>query len=458
MWYDLIRFIVLNLVRLFYPRLEIKGTENLPAGGPMIFVLNHPNGLMDPMLLMTGLKRPVSFLAKSTFFANPIGRLLVQAFGALPIYRQQDEGLAGGARGDMAKRNEATFARCRALLGQGGAMALFPEGTTHSETRLLPLRTGAARIALSAEAEANWKLGVQVTPVGLWYQNKTLFRTAALLVVGQSFELKDYASAYARDERQTVQALTDQIDASLDAVVLQAENAELLTGIPVVAAWTAPGQQPLSLAQQHARAARLFAAYERLRQTDPARLEALAKQAYRYARVLGTLGISDPWALELTTARRGRVIWLSLLLIVALPLALAGFILSYVPYRLARPLTPYLIGREEAVTSTGKLIIGSVLVLIGWIVEALSCGLLFGAAWGGLLLLSAPGLAYIALRWGEGWQEVREVAAYNWLRLRRRPLVEGLKARRQELAAQVMAAVEAAEQRPAQQPGHKVEV
>ena len=50
--------------------------------------------------------------------------------------------------------NEATFAGCRALLRTGQPIALFPEGTTHSNTTMLPLRTGAARIALSAESES----------------------------------------------------------------------------------------------------------------------------------------------------------------------------------------------------------------------------------------------------------------------------------------------------------------
>ena len=90
-----IRFILLRLVELFYPRIEVDGAENLPGSGPIIFVANHPNGLLDALVLMIGLRRHISFLAKSTFFANPIGRALMEAFGALPVYRQRDEGLAG---------------------------------------------------------------------------------------------------------------------------------------------------------------------------------------------------------------------------------------------------------------------------------------------------------------------------------------------------------------------------
>src|SRR6266545_6862966 len=348
----IVRFIILGLIQLFYPRIEARGEEHLPDR-PTLFVLNHPNGLLDPLVLMQALGQHVSFLAKSTFFVNPIGRVLMQAFGALPIYRQRDVGKPGGPPGGATDANEATFAGCRALLRAGRPIALFPEGTTHSNTMMLPLRTGAARIALSAEAEAGWRMNLRIVPVGLWYQNKALFRSSALLVVGQPFDLASYAAAYAADPHAAADALTDEIDARLDAVVLQAENAELLRGIPMLAAWTAPRE--LTLEEQHARAAELLAAYERLRAADPARLEAIAQQARRYANVLRTLGVDDPWDLELNAARRDRVGWLALALIAGLVPAAAGFALSYGPYRLAAPLTPLLLGKYEETTSTGKL-------------------------------------------------------------------------------------------------------
>jgi 1-acyl-sn-glycerol-3-phosphate acyltransferase len=441
-----VHFLILRLVRLFYPRIEVDGRENLPVGGPMLFVSNHPNGLLDPLVLMVGLQRHISFLAKSTFFANPIGRLAMGAFGALPVYRQRDEGREGGAQGDRGARNEQTFARCRALLRSGRPLALFPEGTTHSNPTMLPLRTGAARIALSAEAEAAWRLGLRVVPVGLWYQNKALFRSSALLVIGEPFGLDGYAVAYAADPQRAVDELTMEIDARLDAVVLQAENAEALRGIPLLAAWTAPAELE-TLEQQHERTAELLLGYQHLRAADPERLEALAQRARHYADALRTFGIADPWALELPEADRRRVVWLALALVAGFLPAVAGFALSYGPYRLAAPLTPRLLGKHEETTSTGKLIIGAVLVLLGWIVWALVFGALFGWVAGLLLFILSPALAYIALRWGEIWRELREVVGYNWLHLRHRPLVEQLIARRRALAAEVVEALEAVEAR-----------
>ena len=437
-----IRFVIFWLVRLFYPHLEIQGRENLPQRGPIIFVLNHPNGLIDPLILMIGLDRPISFLAKSTLFGNPVGQTFLTAFRALPIYRRHEDGLRGGPRGDAVEQNEITFAHCRALLRQGESLALFPEGTTHSYPELLPLRTGAARIALSAETEANWSLDLQVVPVGLWYRHKTQFRSSVLLVVGQPLPLAKYAANQTDNERQIVQAVTSDIEASLDSVVLQAENAELLAALPVVAAWTTSKKDRQSLAKQHEWTAQLLAAYKQLSQTDPDRLAIIGQQARRYAAALQTFGINDPWILEIPTANRKRLVWLVAQLILGFPFALGGFVLSYLPYRLASPIARLTVGKDTTQIGTIKIISGTILVLLAWLLEALMVGDWFGVQWGILLLLAALPLTYIALRWGEGMMRLQELLAGNWLRLRAGGLVQSLKTQRQVLAKQIIEAVQ----------------
>lgn len=456
MLHQLLRFAIIQLLRLFYPRIEVQGRDRLPTSGPIMFVLNHPNGLLDPLLLMASLHRPVAFLAKSTFFAHPLGRLCMDAFGALPVYRQQDRGTPGSAVDDAGARNEATFARCRALLRDQRALALFPEGTTHSGSALLPLKTGAARIALGAEAENGWTLGLQIVPVGLWYEHKTLFRSSVLLVIGQPLTIDAYADRYRTDSRAAVHALTDVIGDQLDTVVLQAENAELLAGMPLLAAWTAPDGPPATLPERHAQTARLLAAYRHLARVEPERLARLSAQAWRYARTLHMLGISDPWALELARGHLWRIgVW-SALLIVTLPLALAGFVLSYGPYRLAGAITPRLVGYHDTLLGTGKLIVGAALVLLGWLVAAVVVGALAGAGWGVLLFALAPLLAYSALRWGEAYRELRHMIAYRWLRAQHHTLALQLRARRQALAAAVWDAVQRAEAAPQAEPKHLV--
>ena len=436
-----LHFAIFTLLRLFYPQIEIQGREKVPKSGPIVFLLNHPNGLMDGVVLMTALNRPISFLGKSTLFGNPVGKTMMEAFGVLPVYRRRDDGLRGGPKGDANERNEMTFARCRAILAEGGALALCPEGTTHSHSQLLPMRTGAARIVLGAEEEGGWRRGVQVVPVGLWFESKIHFRTSVLLVVGEPFDLADYADDYAADKDQTIRTVTDKISNCLDKVVLQAENAELLSAVSVIAAWIAPQGNALTLPQQHEWATKLLTLYEKLKHTDPARLGTFAQEARHYANALHTLGINDPWTLEEPIPHPEQLGWLIAKLLISFPFALAGFILSYIPYRLAGPVANA-VAPDDTQISTFKLIGGSIFILLGWIIEAIASGVWFGPLWGLLLFVVNPPLAYIALRWGEGWRQLRDIASYNWLRWQRGELVKSLVRQRQALAQQVMEAVQ----------------
>ena len=179
-------------LRVFFRRIEVVGRSRVPRDGACMFVLNHPNGLVDPCFLLCFAPRPVSFLAKSPLFRTPVIGFFVRALDSIPVYRKQDEG-------EDTSRNRETFARAAELLRRGGTIAICPEGASHSEPGLLPLKTGAARIALGAASVEDKDNGasftpsphlststsssLKIVPAGLYYTAKTLFpkRRAALL-------------------------------------------------------------------------------------------------------------------------------------------------------------------------------------------------------------------------------------------------------------------------------------
>src|SRR5580658_3947302 len=130
------------LVRIFFRRIEVEGAEYLVAGTPTVLVANHQHGLVDGLLLMATLRRFPRFLGKSTLFRIlPLWPFLKLA-GVVPVYRASD--------GESTARNDSSFRTCRMLLAHGQQVALFPEGISHDEAMLQPLKTGAARIALGA--------------------------------------------------------------------------------------------------------------------------------------------------------------------------------------------------------------------------------------------------------------------------------------------------------------------
>jgi 1-acyl-sn-glycerol-3-phosphate acyltransferase len=128
--------IIRLMAKIFFRRIELAGVEHVPATSPVIFTVNHPNALIDPVFLLCFAPRPVSFLAKEPLFRTPVIGWIVRAFDSIPVYRRQDN--------VSTARNREMFARARSVLERGGAIAIFPEGTTHSDPRLRELKTGAA--------------------------------------------------------------------------------------------------------------------------------------------------------------------------------------------------------------------------------------------------------------------------------------------------------------------------
>ena len=194
---------------LFYD-LECRGEV---PDGPVLIAANHPNALLDPLIVFRSAGRLVRPLAKAPLFSHPLIGPALRVLGGLPVYRRRDDPA-------LMDQNDRTFEAAIAALGQGYAIQIFPEGQSHSEPELTPLKTGAARIALQAEAGHDWGLGLQIVPVGLTYARKRFFRGSALAVVGAPLRVDDLAGAYESDPRQAARDLTDRIDRALREVTV----------------------------------------------------------------------------------------------------------------------------------------------------------------------------------------------------------------------------------------------
>lgn len=441
----LLRWLAEAVVRLYYPRRSVEGVEHLPPGGPALYVANHPNGLMDPLVLRVATERRIRFLAKSTFWGNPFGRLAMDAFECLKIYRPQDvaaeAGGAGGPAPAARDRNEEAFARCRAELATGAELALYPEGTSHSEPRLKPLKSGAARLALSSAEEARARGGPLplLIPVGSRYERKTGFRSGVHLVIGAPIDFGAAQAVFATDRSRGVDELTALIRARLEELVLHAESDALLEGIARVAGWTASAADHGNPARHAARTRELLDAYARLKAANPARVEEIAGAARRYARMLERLGIDDPWALELPPVTWGSVWAAAARALVLAPVGLWGLAGSWIPYVLSG-LTSRRLTRDDDVLSTIKMITGAAFLVAAWLLEAVVIGMCWGAGWGLASFVFAPAAAYAALRFGEALRGLGEAVRHLAWRSRA-ATVQRLTEQRQRLADDVARAL-----------------
>lgn len=434
---------------IFFRRIELVGRERVPERGPLVVVANHGNGLIDPALLLSALPRPVRFLGKSTLWRNPALRPFLALAGVIPVFRRKDPGTD-------PSRNVETFTRCREALARGEAVALFPEGVSHGEPSLQPLKTGAARIALGA---ASAGVGpVTILPVGLSFDARESFRSRALVSVGTPFQAVAAAGLAAPpdppgDDPTTVRALTAAIGRGLSDVTVQYrdwtearlfERAVELYDRPEV---TLPTTLPL--AEVHRLARELRTGFQELRAAAPEETARVAAAMARYDRLLASLALRDdqvaaryPWAgVARFTARNLGV------LLLGLPAAAVGVLLNALPYTLVRWLArrPSL---SVDVRATWKLFGALFVYPLLWLGEAALAWRLGGpAAAAGLLLVALP-TGWVALLFVERWRRlVREARAF--LLLRTRPRIRArLLAVRSQVRSQVQALSELATGRP----------
>jgi len=124
------------------------------------------------------------------------------------------------------------------------------------------------------------------------------------------------------------------------------------------------------------------------------------------------------------------------------PFAALGYVMSYLPYRLAGISANAIIGKNKTQVGTLKLVSGILFTLIAWSMEARFIAKKFGRRWGALLFVIALPLAYISLLWGEGVIELQRLIAGRWLNRTVQELADLLVAERHALAQEVLDVVE----------------
>ncbi len=429
------------LAAAFFRRIEIVGEARIPRDRPLVLVGNHVNSLIDPLLFVATLPVMPRFLAKSTLWGKPLMRPILALAAAVPVHRRQDEGV------DPAKNLE-TFARCHELLARGGSIALFPEGISHNEPALAPLRTGAARIVLEAEARFG-PLGTRIVPVGLVFDDKQRFRSRVLVEVGEPLDPAPEVERYATDPQGVVRALTERIEKALRRVTLNYGSWEEAALVGRAAdLFARPGLAlPLdrTLAEESTLHRRFIEGYEDLRQRFPERTARAAAAVAEYDRLLKTAGLTD----ELVAARFPIPSVLRFLarslpgLVLAAPFAVVGTVLNWVPYRLAGWISRQ-VAWEPDVAATYKLYPSLVLFPVTWLAEAAAAAWAWGL-WAGVgVLAAAPVLGWIALRFHDRRRSLAAEARAYWLLATRQRLADELRRRRRAAHEAVMALAELA--------------
>ena len=181
--YQLLKKYVKAALYLYYGRIEVHGLKNVPEEGPVLFLPNHQNALLDVLLIVVDCNRKPFFLTRSDVFTRPVLKRFFSFLLMIPIYRIRD------GRKSLVK-NEVIFDQCATLFKEGHAIVMFPEANHNLKRRVRNLSKGFTRILFNAiEKEPAQK--INIVPVGLNYRKARTFPDKVSLYYGESILVND---------------------------------------------------------------------------------------------------------------------------------------------------------------------------------------------------------------------------------------------------------------------------
>jgi 1-acyl-sn-glycerol-3-phosphate acyltransferase len=355
--YRILQTFLRLVVRVFFRQIVVVGEEHVPGEGEsVIFAGNHPNSLLDPVVIIATGGRIVHFAAKDVLFRSAVLRPFLRQLGAVPIARRSDHG--GGA-----VDNADAFAALFDVLAKGRAVGIFPEGLSHDDSQLARMKTGAARVAFGA-CERHAGLRVRIVPCGLNYVHPKRFRSRVLVQFGPAIDVgPDDLAAYAADPRGSVVALTERIDAALRALTVNADSWETLRVLDGVRRLYQP--RDVSLAERVELARRFATVYPTVR--DEPEVRAIYARVDDFLLRLECVGLRDRDLRDGVSPFDALLRFLRHVVLLGfwLPLALPGAFV-HLPMATFVRLTSRRLSPRKDVVATTKLMIGLVGIVLAY--------------------------------------------------------------------------------------------
>ena len=383
--------------RTFFRDIVVDGAENLPEQGPVIFTPNHPNGLLDPMLLFFLPSRfRLRFVAKATLFKIPVFGSILRSIGSIPVVRKFEAG------GEVDYT--AFFASCVQALAEGDCIVIFPEGRSLPQSYLAPLKTGPARLFLMAREKG---IPVKIVSIGLNYEKGETFRSRVLMRIAPPLQEPDLSGLELSD---AVRQLTEKLTDSLEDNVIQAQSyreRELMTLLETLSAQDDPDQAEF---MRFTRLKEFERGLSRLRVSAANEIDSLRELLSRYDRLSREYGIETDFRSGLSFRKITSAILGALL-------AIPGWIFNFIPYHVCDLLIKAS-GRDAADAATFKVIYSLFLFPISYALEGYFINRLLGPGYAILFSLLILPFSYFTLIYME-WYE-SQLGGVFWPRNRQR--------------------------------------
>jgi len=431
---------VWNVIRwglsLFFHQIEVRHGQNIPTSGPTIFVANHPNSTMDGLILTTLTRRLVHYIGHAGLFSNRAKAWFLQSCGLIPVHRCPREE-------DKRKVNVEAFQSCFQVLEKGGAISIFPEGISAEARHIHKLKTGTARIVLEAERRNNYKLGVQLIPIGLHFFSRSRFRSKVLVNIGQPLKLEPYFVLNDKHNIKAVKDLTGEIQKRLEDLTVNVphpeleqvvKNLEIVYRDELLKEVKADKKSPSSGVMAFVISQKMAECCAYYHEHQPHRVRHTEKMLHDYLRKLKRFRLKDVMIREKTSL--GQLLKIEIVnigkTVVGFPLAAYGLINNYLPYRLTEQITKkYIHDRTKILTAL--FIGGGFSFMVFHVLQTLAVWYFAGILWSLIYYVSLPLSGFFTLTYTRWIREERERISFSFYLFTKRHLIGKMRLARREL-------------------------
>ncbi|MDA8886533.1 lysophospholipid acyltransferase family protein [Bacteroidia bacterium] len=429
MLYKTFRWLFYLTTKAYFRSIYVQGKESIPESDtPVIFAANHPSSFMDPILLAVNLNRIIFFLVRGDLFKNKVLKRLFNKLHMIPVYKSD---LSPG----QVSQNEIIFEKCHDHLAKNNTIMIFPEGTSKTERRLRPIKTGVARIALGAEEKQDFSLGLTIVPVGLNYSNPHYFKSDVFVNIGEPILVSEYKDVYQKDARDGVVQLTERVKVELEKriVIIEDERLEkIIKQIEILyrsklrdeSKLEEKATQDFYLSQDIVKAVEYFA------QKSPEVLKEFEHKITYYLKTLKDLKIRDTQVRSSSISLEviGKIVYF----IIGFPVFLFGFITNVIPFKLSEFIAKKILIRDDFVGAI-KMAVGMLIFLIMYIIQSTVFGSFTSLFWGIVFCISLYPAGLFTVSYIKTYYKVRGTVKYLKLFMQKSDLVTKLKSTRQEL-------------------------
>ena|SRR6218665_3125244 len=353
--YLLLKFSLAYSLRLFYRR-QITINEHHERYGATIYVSNHPNSFMDPLLIGARNRPVVHFMTRSDVFKWWLKPVL-WASHMLPIYRQHDGE-------DTKSKNSDAFQAVNKHLQKKNNILIFGEGFTDDTPirSLKPVKKGAIRMGFQALEQLNWESKIYICAIGVNYSDRNTIGSDFVLVNSNKICLNDFKEAYLQSKAKVVNELTKRVEKEMQDCIIYVKDKHWFSLHENIMRITRKGYNnesydPNLSLESRFKYAQQLATWVNEHDVEDEELNSLKKDLDGYFGLIKRMKIEDQYVFAASRKEKINSAQDLAWLLMFWPLALFGAINGFIPYIAAKKITEKIMRR--------KVFWGSVKMMLG---------------------------------------------------------------------------------------------